>query len=167
VSKRQKNEGAWRLPTRWLDRLALFLVLVLLTLYSGALLTHVLGEANFYVTPEASLYQMATSIFGLVAWVTAIVVVAVALQRGHPVAVEPWRRWPWISRGVAVLAAAAVLKHTAILVSWASQPAAAHLETVTLLLRAAGWVVIALGLLRGEEPLSEVLKGRLMRKDEG
>lgn len=167
MSKRQKKERAWNLPARWLDRLALFLVLVLLVLYAGALLAHVLGEASFYVTPKVGLYQMATSIFGLVAWVTAIVLAVVAVRRGHPLAVQPWRRWPWISRGVVVLATAAVLKHVAVLVSWASLSAAAHLETVTLLFRVAGWATLALGLLRGEEPLSEVLSARVMRKDGG
>jgi hypothetical protein len=59
---------------------------------------------------------------------------------------------------VAVLAVSALLKHIAILVSWASLPASTRLETVTLLLRMAGWGMMALGLLRGEEPLSDLLR---------
>jgi hypothetical protein len=91
-------------------------------------------------------------------WVTAVVVAAVAIQRGHALAVEPWQRWPWISRSVAVLVAAAVLKHVTILVTRASLPAATQLEALTLLLRVAGWALMAAGLLRGEEPLGDVIR---------
>lgn len=167
MGKGKATEQRWGLPAGWLHRLALFLVLVLLVLYVGALLAHVLGDTSFYVTPEADLYQMATSILGVVVWVTLMVVVLVAFQRGHPLAVEPWQRWPWISRAVAVLAAAAVVKHGAILAIRASPAAAMHLETVTLLLRVAGWALVALGLLRGEEPLADVLGAKMLRKDKG
>ena len=167
MSKGKGTGQSWGLPAGWLHRLALFLVLVLLVLYVGALLAHLLGDTSFYVTREADLYQMAVSILGVLVWVTAMIVVLVAFQWGHPLAVEPWRRWPWISRAVAVLAAAALLKHVAILVTRASPAAAMHLETVTLLLRVGGWALVALGLLRGEEPLADVLGAKMLRKDKG
>lgn len=167
MSKRQRTEPSWRLPAGWVHRLALFLVVVLLVLYVGALLAHVLGGARFYVTPEVDLWQMATSIFGLLVWLTAIIVAGVAFLRGQALAVESWRRWPWMWRGVAVLAVAAVFKHVAILVSYASLPAAMCLETAMLLLRMAGWALMATGLLRGEAPLADVVGARMLRKDKG
>jgi hypothetical protein len=147
--------------------LVLFLVAVLLVLYLGALLAHVLADARFYVKPDVDLYQRATSILAVLLWVTGIVVGLVAYQRGHPLVAEPWQRWPWISRAVAMLVVAALFKHIAILVSWASLPAGMHLETVTLALRAAGWTVAALGLLRGEEPLADVLHAERIGKGKG
>ena len=167
MSKGKVTGQSWGLPAGWLHRLALFLVLVLLVLYLGALLAHVLGDISFYVTREADLYQMAISIVGVLVWVTLVVVALVAFQRGHPLAVEPWHRWPWISRAVAVLVAAAVVKHVAILGTRASPAAAMHLETVTLLLRVAAWALVALGLLRGEEPLADVIGAKMLRKDRG
>jgi hypothetical protein len=167
VSKRQTTKPSRSLPDGWVHRLALFLVLVLLFLYVGALLAHVMGEARFYVMPEVDLWQRATSIFWVLVWGTVLVVAGIAFQKGHPLAVEPWRRWPWISRGAAVLVAAAVFKHVAILVSHASLAAALHLETATLLLRGAGWALVALGLLRGEAPLARALGAKGLRKDKG
>lgn len=167
VSKRQTTQSRWSLPADWVHRLALFLVVVLLGLYVGALLAHILAEARFYLTPQVSLWQRATSIVGMLVWGTALVVAGVAFRKGHPLVVEPWRRWPWISWGVAGLAVAAVLRHVTVLVSHASPAAAVHLETATLLLRVAAWALMALGLLRGEAPLTGVLGARLLRKDKG
>lgn len=154
MGKRQNTEQAWTLPAGWVHRLALFLVGVLLVLYLGALLAHLFAGAAFYVTAEVDLYQVATSILALILWLTAIIFVSVAVQRGYPLVAEPWRRWPWICRAAVMLAASALVKHIAILVSRASLPAATHLETLTLLLSVAGWATMALALLRGETPLA-------------
>ena len=79
MGKRQKTEGTWNLPKGWVHRLALFLVAVLLILYLGALLAHLLAGARFYVNPDVDLYQRATSILAVLLWVTGIVVVLVSV----------------------------------------------------------------------------------------
>jgi hypothetical protein len=138
-------------------RVALVLVTAILFLCAYALVAHLFAGANLYARPETDLYAVATSILGALLWAGVLLFSILGLRRQHRLVFEPWRRWPVISKAVLVLMGSSLLKHLTVLVSVASFQAGVSLETVTLALRVAGWAILALGLLRGEKPLAELM----------